>query len=149
MAVGTAHIAFRDLREDACPRLVHGEDYDVVCFGLRVTMIKIEHHDVCLSTVDAWVSSKVLPDLWAVLFAVAFDARNFLSDVGIAVAEVVRSSIDRVARAATWLARSTSLVVEGEFIDRLDRSAVIATFGLGQEIEMRRLKDDDSHEGTS
>ena len=43
MAVGTAHIAFRDLREDACPRLVHGEDYDVVCFGLRVTMIKIEH----------------------------------------------------------------------------------------------------------
>ena len=149
MAVGTAHVAFRDLRKGACPRLVHREDYDVVRFRLRVTMVKVEHHDVRFPAVDARVRSKVRSDSWSILFPVAFDARDFLSDVGLTIAKVVRSSINRVACAAACLARSTGLVVKGEFVDRLDRSAVIATFGLGQDIEMRDLKDGDSHGGTS
>jgi len=149
MAVGTAHVAFRDLRKDAYPRLVHGEDYDVVGFGPRVTMVKVEYHDVRLSTVDARVGSKVLSDSRAVLFTVAFDARDFLSDVGLAIAKVMRSSIGRVTWSAATLARSFRLIGECEGRDWFDRAAVVATFGLGQNIEMRGLKDGGGHEGTS
>ena len=149
MAVGAADIAFRDLRKHACPRLVHGEDYDVVCFGHRITMIKVEHHYVSLSTVHTGVGSKVLPDLWAVLFAVPFDPRDFLSDVVIAIAHVVVASIRGVTLTAATLSRSFRLIGERERGDWLDGAAVIATPELGRDIEMRGLKDGGGHDGAS
>jgi len=54
-------------------------------------------------------------DFGTVFFTVAPDAGDFLPYVRCAIAEVMGASIDRMASTASALARSTGLVVKGEF----------------------------------
>jgi hypothetical protein len=127
MTVGATNIALRDLEEDTIPRLIHGEEDHVVALRRRIAMVEVEHDDVRLSAVDARVSAEISADKGTILVAVATDPRDFLLDVGVAISHVVLASVLRVTGATSPLPCAFRLVGEGERVEGLDESAVIAT----------------------
>ena len=128
MAVGTADVALGDFEDHAIPGLVHREDHHIVCFVARITMVEVEHNDIRLAAVDAWMASQVLANSSAVFVAVPAVSGYLLSDVRVTVSQIVVSSVLRVAGAAASLACSLGSVRERKLVDRLGQSAVIATF---------------------
>lgn len=127
MTVGTTNIALRDLEEDSTPRFVHREDDDVVLLNAGVAMIEVQNDDVPLAAVDARMGAEVFAYQRAVLLAVAANSRYFLSDVRVAVSQVMLASVFRVTCATSRLPGTSRFVRECERVDRLDESAVIAT----------------------
>jgi hypothetical protein len=59
VAIGAAHVAFRDLGQDLRPRFRGGESSDLVAFGGRIAVVEIEHDRVSLATVDAGIIQEV------------------------------------------------------------------------------------------
>src|SRR5258706_1792170 len=100
VAVGTPYVAFLDLNEDESPRLVHRKLGDVALFLFRLTVIEIEHHRIAASAIDAGVREEVGNKQGAVLDAVVRDPCNLAPDVLVAIRQVVRTSIRRLARPA-------------------------------------------------
>ena len=46
MAVGATDIALRDLDEYSIPRLMHGEEDDVVTLRRRIAMVEVQNDNV-------------------------------------------------------------------------------------------------------
>lgn len=110
MAVGTSHIALRDLVYELLSSAVHHHS-NRLALDCRITVIELEHSRILLAAVNAWVSSKVvdrkLPVLATILHVLRIDC---LAPLGIA------SKVLTVIRA---LARLTP-VVEPVAISRLN-----------------------------
>jgi len=146
VAVCTSDLALRNLCKHSRPRLVHRENDHVMTLRRWVPVIEVEYHDVRLAAVDARVTPKVPANERSVLVSISSNPRDLLRDVGVAIAHVVATPIGRVTLSAATLTRPTSFVMKREVGDWFDLAAVVATFGLGKNIDMRGLKGGDGHE---
>jgi len=132
MTVRATDIAFCDFEKNSIPWLIHSEANHVVAFLRRITMVEVEHDNVCLSAIDARMSSKILTNEWTVLVAVATAPRDFLPNIGVPIAEVVLTSVLRVTCTTATLASAFALIRERKGVDGLESPAVVTPLCLAR-----------------
>jgi len=133
VATRTPDVALLDLGDHAHPGLMRREQHDVVFLCRGIAVIEVQDDDVGLAAVHARMRPKVFANERPVLVAIATNPGDLLLYVGGSVTHVVLSPIAGMTDPAPALTSSLRLVVEGEVIDGLYESAVIATLGLDGE----------------
>src|SRR6266550_6357616 len=126
MTIGATDITFLDLSKDLGPRLRVRESPDLAALRRRIAVVEVEEHGVAFATVDAGMIQEVGEKQGAVGVEVARHPRDFEADVGVAICQVVRTSIRRLAFPAVPLSPPPGDIVEGELRFGLGLAAHVA-----------------------
>jgi hypothetical protein len=123
MTVRAANVALLDLGRHNGPWLTNYKQRDVLTFGRAVTVIELQRHDVALATVNAWVPTQVRTQKTPILRSAAASPVNLAGDVLGPIAEVMRSAIRRMTRAAVGLSCAERLTSKSKRRDGLEEPA--------------------------
>jgi len=144
MTVCATNVALLNLENHSTPRFVSRENDDAVFFQTGIAVIEIKDDDVGLAAIDAWMTSQVLAYERAVLVAVFTDPRDLLPDVGVAVSEVMLTSVLGVTGTTATLAGALPRVGERKRINWLESATVVAPLERGL---AGRHREGDRHDG--
>jgi hypothetical protein len=119
MTVRAANIALLDLCGYHRPWLANHKEGHVSTFGRAITVIKLKRDDVAFTAVNARMRTQIRTQKTPILGSAAPTAINLTSDVLGPIAQVMRSAICRMTRAAVGLPCAQRLTSKCERRDGL------------------------------
>ncbi len=145
MTVRAAYLAFLDLDRHCRLRLSDYQQRNVLTFGSAVTVVELQGDDVALTTVNAWMRTQIRAEKAPVLRSAAASPLNLASDVLGPIAQVMRSAICRMTRAAVGLSCAEGFTSKSKCRERLEE--VAPDTKAKRFVGLRELYYCDRHEG--